>query len=111
MAYDEDLADRIRELMGEHGTAEEKKMFGGLGFLLGGNLAVCASHDGGLLVRTDGVGVEELLRDDHVEPMLMAGRASKTWLRVASEAVSGKRALRAWVARGAATASALPAKR
>jgi len=110
MAYDEDLADRIRELMSAHGTAEEKKMFGGLGFLLGGNLAVCASHDGGLLVRTDGVGVEELLRDDHVEPMVMGGRSSKTWLRVAPEALSTKRRLQDWVSRGVATASALPPK-
>ena len=85
-------------------------MFGGLGFLLGGNLAVCASHDGGLLVRTDGVGVEELLRDDHVEPMVMGGRSSKTWLRVAPEALSTKRRLQDRVSRGVATASALPPK-
>ncbi|MDQ4054524.1 MAG: TfoX/Sxy family protein [Actinomycetota bacterium] len=110
MAYDEDLADRIRELVSAHGSAEEKKMFGGLGFLLGGNMAVCASHDGGLLVRTDGVGFEALLRDEHVEPMVMAGRASKTWLRVAPEGVRTKRQLERWVSRGVATATALPPK-
>ncbi|WP_091025200.1 hypothetical protein [Nocardioides szechwanensis] len=53
MAYDEQLADRVRELVQEHGPADEKRMFGGPAFLLGGHLAVCASHDGGLLVRTD----------------------------------------------------------
>ncbi len=61
MAYDEALAARVRDLIIEHGAPEEKRMFGGLGFLLGGNLAVCASHDGGLLVRTDGTDADELL--------------------------------------------------
>jgi TfoX/Sxy family transcriptional regulator of competence genes len=118
MAYDEELADRIRELINElvneqtneQGPVDEKKMFGGLGFLLAGNLAVCASHDGGLLVRTDGVGVADLLLDEHVDPMTMGGRESKTWLRVAPDGLRTKRQLRAWVARGVAVARALPAK-
>ncbi len=110
MAYDEGLADRVRELVSKQSRAEEKKMFGGLGFLLGGHLAVCASHDGGLLVRTDGTDGTQLLLDEHVEPMVMGGRASKTWLRVAPDGVRTKRQLEAWVRRGVATASSLPPK-
>jgi TfoX/Sxy family transcriptional regulator of competence genes len=110
MAYDEELADRVRALLSGHGLADEKKMFGGLGFLLGGNLAVCASHDGGLLVRTNGEGVAELLLDEHVEPMTMGGRESKTWLRVAADGVRTEPELRAWVERGVATAQSLPPK-
>ncbi len=110
MAYDEELASRVRELVSTQGRAEEKKMFGGLGFLVGGHLAVCASHDGGLLVRTDGTDVTQLLLDDHVEPMVMGGRESKTWLRVAPGGVRTERQLEAWVRRGVTTASSFPPK-
>ncbi|MFA6574271.1 MAG: TfoX/Sxy family protein [Nocardioides sp.] len=111
MAYDEGLADRVRELVQEHGVPEEKRMFGGLAFLLGGHLAVCASHDGGLLVRTDGSDSESLLRQDHVAPMEMGGRASRTWLRVAPAGLASDEQLGAWVDRGVTTARALPPKR
>ncbi len=110
MAYDEDLADRVRELISGHGIAEEKRMFGGLGFLLGGHLAVCASHDGGLLVRTDGSDADELLAQDHVEPMVMGGRTSRTWLRVDPAALRTSKQLGYWVERGVTTARALPPK-
>jgi hypothetical protein len=110
MVYDEQLAERIRDLIAEHGLAEEKKMFGGLGFLLGGHLAVCAGHDGGLLVRTDGGDADELLARDHVEPMTMGGRTSRTWLRVGPEALRAPDQLGYWVGRGATTARALPTK-
>jgi TfoX/Sxy family transcriptional regulator of competence genes len=110
MAYDEDLADRIRELINAHGIVEEKKMFGGLSFLLGGHMAVCASGRGGLMVRVGADDLEPLLRQEHVGPMVMGGRTSKTWLIVAPEGVRTKRQLQAWVKRGAATASALPPK-
>ncbi len=110
MAYDEELADRIRELINAHGPTEEKRMFGGLSFLLGGHIAVCASHDGGLLVRTDGARVAELLLDDQVEPMRMGGQESKTWLRVAPDGVRTKRQLATWVKRGVSVAQALPPK-
>jgi TfoX/Sxy family transcriptional regulator of competence genes len=110
MTYDEALAARVRDLVTEHGEAEEKKMFGGLGFLLGGNLAVCASHDGGLLVRTDGSDADELLARDHVEPMVMGGRSSRTWLRVDPTALRTDESLGYWVGRGATTATALPTK-
>ena len=85
-------------------------MFGGLGFLLGGHLAVCASHDGGLLVRTDGSDADELLARDHVEPMAMGGRTSRTWLRVGQPALRTDDEVRHWVERGAMTARALPPK-
>ena len=110
MPYDEDLADRIRERIGAHGTPEEKRMFGGLAFLLGGHLAVCASNDGGLLVRTDGTDADDLLARDHVEPMQMGGRSSRTWLRVGPGALRTPEQLGYWVERGATTARALPAK-
>ena len=110
MAYDEQLAERIRDLIGEHGAPEEKSMFGGLGFLLGGHLAVCASHDGGLLVRTDGSDADELLAHDHVEPMVMGGRTSRTWLRVDPAALRTSKQLGYWVERGVTTARALPPK-
>lgn len=111
MAYDEELAARVREMVHEHGAAEEKRMFGGLAFLLGGHLAVCASHDGGLLVRTDGAETDTLLRQEHVAPMEMGGRTSRTWLRVGPDALADEERLRAWVGRGVATAQALPPKR
>ena len=107
MTYDEELAERVRDLITEHGAHEEKKMFGGLGFLLGGHLAVCASHDGGLLVRTHGGDAEEHLARDHVEPMVMGGRTSRTWLRVDPAALHTDAGLGYWVGRGASTAQAL----
>lgn len=110
MTYDEELAARVRDIVSEHGAIEEKKMFGGLGFLLGGNLAVCASHDGGLLVRTDGSDADDLLAQDHVEPMEMGGRVSRTWLRVGPAALRTDDRLGYWVERGANTAKALPKK-
>ena len=110
MAYDEELAARVREVVQEHGPAEEKRMFGGLAFLLGGHLAVCASHDGGLLVRTDGTDAESLLRDEHVSPMEMGGRTSRTWLRVDAAGLDTDERLEAWVGRGVATARSLPPK-
>lgn len=110
MAYDEQLAARVRELVQEHGPADEKRMFGGLAFLLGGHLAVCASHDGGLLVRTDGSEADSLLRDEHVAPMEMGGRSSRTWLRVDPAGLATDEQLGAWVGRGVATARSLPPK-
>jgi TfoX/Sxy family transcriptional regulator of competence genes len=110
MTYDEDLAGRIRELISEHGPADEKRMFGGLSFLIGGHMAVCASGKGGLMVRVSADDLDSLLDRDHVEPMVMGGRASKTWLRVSTEGVRTKRQLQPWVDRGVAVAKALPPK-
>ena len=110
MAYDEELADRIRELISGHGPVDEKKMFGGLSFLLNGHMAVCASGRGGLMVRVGADDHATLLDRDHAEPMVMGGRSSKTWLRVTADGVRTKRQLQAWVERGVATAKSLPPK-
>ena len=111
MAYDEDLADRIREQLGKERTTE-KRMFGGLAFLVGGNMSVAASGNGGLLVRVDPAHDAELLAQPGVEPMSMGGRAPmKGWLRVAPEALHDDDALAAWVRRGVAYARSLPVKK
>jgi TfoX/Sxy family transcriptional regulator of competence genes len=108
--YDEDLANRIRELIaGEDGVAE-KKMFGGLAFLIGGNMSVSASGQGGLLLRCDPAETEKLLQKPHAEPFEMRGRAMHGWLRVAPEGVRTKRQLAPWVERGVSYARSLPAK-
>jgi TfoX/Sxy family transcriptional regulator of competence genes len=111
MAYDEDLANRIRELLaGEKGVVE-KKMFGGLAFLIGGNMAVAASGQGGLMVRCDPEQTDKLLSKPHARRFEMRGRAMDGWLRVDDEGVRTKRQLEPWVKVGAAYARELPAKR
>jgi hypothetical protein len=110
VAYDEDLANRIRELLADEDGVIEKKMFGGLAFLIGGNMSVSASGQGGLLVHCDPAETEALLRKPHAEPFEMRGRAMDGWLRVAPEGVRTKRQLAPWVERGAAYARSLPAK-
>jgi TfoX/Sxy family transcriptional regulator of competence genes len=110
MAYDEALADRIRELIGGDEGVSEQKMFGGLAFLVNGNLAVAASGQGGLLVRVDPAEADDLVRED-VEPMVMRGREMRGWLRVAAAAVDAPDQLEQWATRGIAYARSLPAKR
>ena len=110
MAYDEDLADRIRELLGPQKGVEEKRMFGGLAFLINGNMSVAVSGRGGLMVRVPPDETEKLLARDHVEPMVMAGRETRGWLRVRSDGVKTKRQLQSWVTRGVAYARSLPPK-
>jgi hypothetical protein len=110
VAYDEDLAQRIRELVASEPGLSEKRMFGGLAFLIGGNMAVSASGQGGLLVRVDPEETDALLDMPHAEPFVMRGRAMQGWLRVAPEGVRTKRDLQRWVARGVAFAHSLPAK-
>jgi hypothetical protein len=110
MAYDEALADRIRALaVGEPGLAEQK-MFGGLAFLVNGNLAVAASGQGGLLVRVDPQESAELVETTSAEEMVMRGRSMVGWLRVESGAVEGEDELRAWTDRGLSYARSLPPK-
>ena len=110
MAYDEDLADRIREqLSGEKGL-EEKRMFGGLAFLINRNMAVAASGQGGLLVRVAPNDTDKLVDGKHVSPMVMAGREARGWLRVATDGVKTKRQLQSWVSRGVGYARTLKPK-
>ena len=110
MAYDEDLADRVRELLGAKKGIEEKRMFGGLAFLINGNMSVAVSGRGGLMVRVPPEETDKLLARDHVEPMVMAGRETRGWLRVSAEGVRTKRQLEPWVRRGVDYAKSLPPK-
>jgi len=109
MAYDDQLAERIRALVGEEAGLEEKKMFGGLGFMVGGNMAVAASGQGGLLVRVDPDESESLVASTAAYPMEMRGRQMAGWLRVDSEHLVGDE-LTSWVERGVAYARSLPPK-
>jgi TfoX/Sxy family transcriptional regulator of competence genes len=110
MAYDEDLANRIRELMPGDAGAVEQRMFGGLAFLVGGNMSVAASGQGGLLVRVDPDESDALAAEPHVAPMEMRGRAMRGWLRVDPEGVRTETQLQQWVERGVAYARSLPEK-
>ncbi|MEV0297882.1 TfoX/Sxy family protein [Nocardia sp. NPDC050710] len=110
MAYDEELAERIRELIEPGPELTEKKMFGGLAFLIGGNMAVAASGKGGLLVRIDPEDGNDLLEREFVHSMVMGGREVDGWLRVTADAVADDATLREWVDRGIAYARSLPAK-
>ena len=110
MAYDEQLADRIREAVeGEPGLTE-KRMFGGLAFLVHGNMAVAASGQGGLMVRADPADSEALTAHPDVDRVVMRGRAMDGWLRVGAETVAGDAELRRWIDVGLAAARALPPK-
>jgi len=111
MAYDEDLANRIRELIGGEADVTEKRMFGGLAFLVGGNMAVAASGQGGLMVRVDPEQTDALVAKPHAGPFEMRGRAMQGWLRVADDGVRTRRELEPWVTRGVAYARSLPPKR
>jgi TfoX/Sxy family transcriptional regulator of competence genes len=110
MAYDEDLANRIRELIAGDPDVVERKMFGGLAFLVGGNMSVAASRQGGLMVRVDPDDTEALLTRAHAGPFEMRGRAMQGWLRVDAEGVRTKRQLEPWVKRGVGYARSLPPK-
>jgi TfoX/Sxy family transcriptional regulator of competence genes len=111
MAYDEKLAQRIRELVAGEPGLTEQKMFGGLAFLIGGNMAVAASGQGGLLVHVDSEESDRLVATTNAYLMEMRGRSMRGWLRVDSEHVRTKRELAKWVERGTAYASSLPAKK
>jgi TfoX/Sxy family transcriptional regulator of competence genes len=111
VAYDEELADRVRELLGGEASVTEKKMFGGLAFLIGGNMAVAASGQGGLLVRVDPTESDTLVATTNARLMEMRGRAMQGWLRVDADDVTADAELARWVDLGAAYARSLPAKR
>jgi TfoX/Sxy family transcriptional regulator of competence genes len=110
MAYDEELATRIRDRIGARDDLTEKKMFGGLAFLIGGNMAVAASGQGGLLVRVDPAESDALVASSNASPMVMRGRKMAGWLRVDAGDVADDAALGEWVDRGVTYAGSLPAK-
>ena len=111
MAYDEDLANRIRELVADEPGLVEQKMFGGLAFLIGGHMSVSASGQGGLLLHVRPEETESLLAKPHAAPFEMRGRTMDGWLRVEAEGVKTKRQLERWVERGVAYARSLPPKK
>jgi hypothetical protein len=110
VAYDEKFADRIRELIGSDPAVTEQKMFGGLAFLIGGNMAVAASGQGGALVRVDPEQSDTLVATTNARLMEMRGRQMQGWLRVDPEDLRTKRQLAEWVERGTAYARSLPPK-
>jgi TfoX/Sxy family transcriptional regulator of competence genes len=110
VAYDEDLANRIRELVAAESGVTEKAMFGGLAFLIGGNMAVAASGQGGLMVRVEPEQTDSLVAKPHTRRFEMRGREMQGWLRVDTEGVRTKRELEPWVRRGVAYARSLPPK-
>jgi TfoX/Sxy family transcriptional regulator of competence genes len=110
VAYDEALADRIRELIGSEPALTEQKMFGGLAFLIGGNMAVAASGQGGVLVRVDPAEADTLVATTKARLMEMRGRQMRGWLRVDEEDVRTEQELAKWVEHGTAYARSLPPK-
>ena len=110
MAFAEVLAERIRELLGDQPDVTEKKMFGGLAFLVGGNMAISASGKGGVLVRADPADPDRLLERTSAELAVMRGRPMEGWLRVSAADIRTRRQLARWVGVGTAYARSLPAK-
>ncbi len=110
MAYDEDLANRLRQQLRTEPGLSEKRMFGGLGFLIDGHLAVSAASKGGLLLRVDPAQADELIADPLAERFVMRGREMNGWLHVRLDATAGERDLAAWVRRGITYVRSLPPK-
>ncbi len=110
MAYDEDLANRIRELLARQAGVHEKAMFGGLAFLIDGHMAVVVSSKGGLMVRVPPAETDKLLARSHVSPMVMSGRETRGWVLVAAEGVKTMPQLSRWVTKGTGHARSLPPK-
>jgi TfoX/Sxy family transcriptional regulator of competence genes len=111
VAYDEELADRIRALIAQERALSERKMFGGLAFLIGGNMAIAASGQGGVLVRVDPSQCDQLVATTKATVAEMRGRPMPGWLRVSSADLRTKAQLAKWVALGTTFARSLPAKR
>ena len=110
MAHDDDLADRIRSLVQDEPALSEKRMFGGLAFLVNGNMAVAASSQGGLLLRADPDQTESLVDHEHVRRFVMRGREMNGWLHVDVEVLETDDELRRWVNHGLTYARSLAAK-
>ena len=111
VAYDETLVERLRELLGGERRLTERKMFGGLAFLINGNMAIAASRQGGVLVRADPMEADRIIATSNAEMAVMRGRPMDGWLRVAPEHLRTKRQLAKWAALGAASARSLPPKK
>ncbi len=110
MAFDDELANRVRGLVRMEAGVTEKRMFGGLAFLINGHMAVSASGQGGLLLRIDPAETGTLASRPHAQPAVMRGREMAGWLRIDADGVRTKRQLEVWVGRGVAYARSLPPK-
>jgi TfoX/Sxy family transcriptional regulator of competence genes len=110
MAYDEELAERVRDLIMGMADISERRMFGGLAFLVDGHMAVVVSGQGGLMARIDPRDQAGLVDGTAVEPMVMRGRAMSGWVRVAASAIADDRSLQEWTDRCVAYAASLPPK-
>lgn len=104
MAYDEELAERVRGTMSTRDAVTEQPMFGGLAFLVGGRMAVAVSGRDGLMVRVEPAEADQLLDEPHVEPVVMRGRPTKGWLFVRADGLTDDAVIEVWVDRGAAQA-------
>ena len=110
MAYDENLAERIRRLLHGEPDIVEKRMFGGLAFLVGGHMGLAASREGGLLVHVDAEDTDALLEERHARPFVMRGREMRGWLRVEPEGCESDGDLTRWVRTGIDYGRSLPPK-
>jgi len=110
MAYDEELAERVRNLVAEEPGVVEKRMFGGLAFLIDGNMSVAASGGGGLLLRCAPAETDALLDEPGADHFVMRGRPMTGWLRIDGDGIAGDEALKRWVTRAVAYARSLPPK-
>ena len=110
MAYDQELAGRIRQLIGSDPELTEKKMFGGLAFLIRGNMAIAASSEGGAMVRVDPAQSDSLLATTRATLVQMRGRDMPGWLRVGSDDLRTDGQLAPWVEMGPGYARSLPPK-
>jgi hypothetical protein len=110
VAFDEDLAFRIRALLSAHSAVTEQKMFGGLGFMINGNMAVGASGQGGILLRVPPESTAELVGRPHAGPFEMRGKPMEGWMRVTETGVESDADLAKWVAIGVDYAKSLPPK-
>lgn len=110
MAYDEELADRIRDIVAGEAGLTEKRMFGGLAFLIDGRMAAAAGGERGLLLRVDPARTDEYLASPYVRRMVMRGRELDGWLRVDHEATDTDDDLAGWIRLGVAYARTLPPK-
>ena len=110
MAFDEDLVNRIRDLIADEEGLTERKMFGGLAFLIGGHMSVAASREGGLLLRIPPDQTDALVQKPHARPFVMRGREMDGWVRIDAKGVGTRAQLERWVGRAVAYARSLPPK-
>lgn len=110
MTYDDELAQRVRDLLADEPDVTEKRMFGGLAFLVAGHMAVVVSRADGLMLRCDREDTDALVAEPFARPMEMRGKELRGWLRVDAEGIGTDQELRSWVEPAVGHARSLPAK-